>query len=218
MAETLTYSVLKKRLQIANCCAGKKGQAILAKQKKGVDCTTHLKEVKLILNLVDAIKPYACVIASETAFTSYSTAGWTGGSATFSLTITFNGFTVGGFGTRVAAGQSTITAAMTALVSAINAAQGSTISYFYSNTFIMFAPTAGEDGNDYTVTFSATGGGSPTIPTPTGTFSGGVDGNEDDEFDDTDKCLTIENVQTILDKLCMLCPGPATSYVRFRTT
>ena len=218
MAETLTYGVLKKRLQIANCCAGKKGSALIDKMYKGIDCTQDVKDIKLIINLVDAIRPYACVIQSEAAVCEYSTTSWTGGVPAFNLVCAFTGFTVGGFSNRTVLGQTSIATAMANLVTAINTAAGETIAFYIGTTFTMYAPTTGSAGNSYHVTFSASGLGAPNIVSPFGTFSGGVDGNENTEFDDTDKCLTIEQVQSILDKLCLLCPGPATSYVRFRNS
>jgi len=213
---TLTYGLIKTRLQIANCCAGVKGNEILKKQKKGVNCDCELEEAQLVTSIVDSIKSYASVIDSVAAICSYSTSTWTGGGPTFNLSCFFTGFTVGGFSSRTVTGQSSIAGALSALATAINSANGSTIAYVQGTTFVLYAPTAGEAGNDYAITFSASGGGAPNISSPSGTFSGGVDGNFDTEFDDTNTCLTSEQIIQILEKLTTLCPGPCTDYVNFQ--
>jgi len=54
----LTYGLLKKRLQIANCCASKMGIDVIEKQKKGFDCTEDNNKIQLMLDLVDSICIY----------------------------------------------------------------------------------------------------------------------------------------------------------------
>ncbi len=55
---TLTYQLLKTRLQIANCCAGVKGANIILKEKKGFKCEEQWEELDVQLALIDSIKCY----------------------------------------------------------------------------------------------------------------------------------------------------------------
>lgn len=113
--------------------------------------------------------------SSTAAILTYSTAGWSGGSATFNLLGSFN-FLIGGHNSYTIVGQSTITGAMNALVAAINAAAGTTLATYIGTTLTIISPNKGTIGNSYAINLSAVGGGAPSISPPTGTFSGGTDG------------------------------------------
>lgn len=56
---TLTPELIKKRLQIANCCAAAKGVELIDLQKKGLNCDKEIHNIDIIFSLVDSIKCYA---------------------------------------------------------------------------------------------------------------------------------------------------------------
>jgi hypothetical protein len=213
----LTYGTLQKRLQIANCCAAKKGAELLEKYSSGLSCKKDQKKIQRMLDLVDSIKEYAVIIPTKQARLVYDASSWTGGSATFTFQIFLN-FLIGGSNIRTVVGQSSVDGAFAAMVASFNGLGLGTIASYDSSSkiFILINPTdIGTTGNGKTALFAASGGGAPLIPSPSGTFSGGVDGNENTQFDDTNTCLKTNEIYSILDKLCDLCNEPCETVVNF---
>lgn len=200
--DVLTYGVINSRLLTANCVVASQAEELILEEKKGFKCTDKWFGVQLQLALIYAIKNYGIIIPDVSARSNYSTAAWTGGSATFNFSISLN-FTIGGQSSVVVVGQSSITGALTALVIAINTLAGKTICAYDSvgKIFTFIAPSGGAASNSYSYFFTAIGGGSPSIPFVPGTFSGGSTGNYNTTFNDTTTCLKTQGVKNILEKL-----------------
>jgi hypothetical protein len=214
----LTNGLLQKRLQIANCCAAKKGLAVIKKQKKGLDCSAELNHITQILDTVDALKSYINVVNSKQALLTYDASAWTGGAPAFNLQATFN-FIINGSNFKFVIGQSSIDGALTAMANLLNSQGLGVIASYDSvtNVFQMLAPTAGTIGNSYVIFWTASGApmNVPNIFPQSLGFFGGVDGNENDLFDDTGACLTTNEIKIMLNKLCELCADPCETYVNF---
>lgn len=111
---------------------------------------------------------------------NYSTAGWTGGSGSFRVSVSFS-FSVIGVGNNnfVSTLNSTITACFNSIVSQINTLVGSTVSSYIGTTFSMINTAAvGAAGNGATATFYTPSGlNPPTIDDPNDVFAGGITGS-----------------------------------------
>lgn len=72
---TIDSTFIKTRLQIANCCAVEMGGDFVDKLKKGDRCDDDLKDIRLIVALVNSIRGYVPegeVLSSSLACTTYN--------------------------------------------------------------------------------------------------------------------------------------------------
>lgn len=54
----LTYGIIQKRLQIANCCAAKQGSAMIDKMNRGKSCSIEQSKIQRIFDYIDSISEY----------------------------------------------------------------------------------------------------------------------------------------------------------------
>ncbi len=222
---TLTYGLLKKRLQIANCCAAKQGEAMIAKKNKGISCAVEQKKIQRIVDYVDCFGDFGLINGSDPNPLSWTPTG-PGGSGTIELIDEETNLVIG-------VADWTISVANT-----FNLLVASTNNHIQNGT--PYTSPWGENTNGYTASYnSSTGIFKVLAPSGVGssyngkevffayqggawsgfgdaqTFSGGTPSNANDTFDDTNTCLKTNEIIGILDALCELCKAPCTTYVNF---
>lgn len=165
--ETLTYSLIKKRLQIANCCAAKQGNDIILKQNKGIGCRSEQKKVQKIVDYVDAIREFGCIVEQKKACHLFDLTGH----------APFNNIEIKASNPSIDVGfswQGTLAKTITALAAQFGFG-GYTISSD-SNSLLLCVPISqGASGNSDIWTMIITTG--ITDVTTTGTFACGITGN-----------------------------------------
>jgi hypothetical protein len=214
----LTYGVVNGQLQnaINNACLY--GVDVISKLNQGIPCKKEKKRAQKIMDLVDSIYgPYGTVIPNTPASVTYSTALWSGGSSSFALQLDIT--LPLGVNTFTTPSESTILGAITNIVSQVNTFFGSQVCIYDSanKQFIMFDPAnSGAAANGLgIIQWSSSGTGSPYINPTSGNFSGGITGNANTTFVDTNTCMKTNNIETILDELTKLGVLPCTTIENF---
>jgi hypothetical protein len=210
----LTYGIINTQLNnaLANACLY--GTDVISKLNQGIGCKSEKKTAQKILDLVDSISIYGQVIPNTPSVCIYSTSAWSGGTASFTVTV-FLSFLIGGVNSFTSSSVATITLAWNSICSQINTAAGYQVCvYDAANTqFVFYDPSnSGASFNGNSISVSVSGSGKPTNIIPsTASFSGGTTGNANTTFLDTITCIKTNQVESILDKLTKLGILPCTT-------
>ena len=195
----LTYSVLQKRLWIANSAISYMTKQIIRNEDKGIGQSINKDKLLKLQACVNSLWDYASVPVA-TAAMWYIPMNLNSLCITFSARVMYNGTTIFNATTPWMGSQAATASNLAALIT------GQTswpVTYTTAGVFV-YAPAVGASYNaaiGYTATQTQYGNTSTTTQ-----FSGGVD-NGNTPFDDTNTTLKVNDLSIILDKMCELYQG-----------
>lgn len=170
-----------------NACAAKKGNNRILLLQKGEECQDIVDTCELMVNLIDTLDPYATIYTQSTY--TFSITSSTAGN-TFAMSI--NGVTIGT--TLTFSGTEATDAASVATM--INT--DDTYSAYSDGTSVIISGKDGSASNGYILAFTT----NATLNTPSPlTLLGG----EDYLSRNTETCLTLPQINNMLQYLCKLC-------------
>lgn len=182
---TITSSYIGRKLTENNCCAATKGNNRILLLQKGEDCQEIVDDCELMINIIDTLSPYATIYKQSTyTFIVNNDSGDNG-----TIIISINGVNIASVGPAFVYA-STISDAISS--------QGDYSSY-YNDTSVIISGKNGSDSNGYVIVISAT---NVTVNTP---LPIQLSGGEDYLSRNTNTCLTLPQINNMLQFLCKLC-------------
>lgn len=184
----INSAYIKSILIQMNCCSATKGYNRILLLQKGEENKNILNTCELMVNLIDTLEPYAAIYSQSSYNFSVTTVA--NGNT---LTLNINSVEIG---TVTFTGTNTTTAAND-IVNMINN-EGTYIAISNTNS-IEISGKDGSESNGYIIQF-VTSGIILNTPAPIE-----LQGGDDYLYRNTNTCLTLAQINNILQYLCKLC-------------